>query len=321
MPSASYTITQFRHIDLNVSKKFPIIEIPLEAPEDSEAMGTKEKFWFNHEQFGLCLYKKARQNTGEDWSEKIASELSRLLQLPHAKYELAMFNYKRGTISQSFLPENASLITGNEILAQIFLDYPERINDLSQHTLHNIFSVFEKSTVDLPINWTPLVGIVTAIDVFIGYLLLDAWIGNSDRHHENWAFIDCEGKSYLSPTYDHASSLGRNESDEKRAKRLITNDRGFSVEAYASKCKSCLYGNVADKKPLKTFDVFCEAATLYPHAANVWLDNLERISSDIITRLFEKIPSHLISLTAINFAQKILNLNKNKLLGFRQKSL
>jgi hypothetical protein len=32
-------------------------------------------------------------------------------------------------------------------------------------------------------------GITTAIDTFVGYLLLDAWIGNGDRHHENWRFI------------------------------------------------------------------------------------------------------------------------------------
>lgn len=49
-----------------MSKKFHIFEISLEAPEEYEAMGTKEKFWFNHEQLGLCLYKKARQNTGEE---------------------------------------------------------------------------------------------------------------------------------------------------------------------------------------------------------------------------------------------------------------
>ncbi len=219
--------------------KFPIITISPEAPEESEAMGTKEKFWFHHEELDLCLYKKARQNTGEDWSEKIASELCKLIKLPHAEYELASFNNEKGTISKSFLLNNSSLITGNEILAQIFLDYPEDINDLSQHTLSNIFSVFTNNSVDLPLNWIPLAGIKTAIDTFIGYLLLDAWIGNSDRHHENWAFIDCEGKSYLAPTYDHASSLGRNESDERRKKRLTTKDKGFSVEAYANKCNSC----------------------------------------------------------------------------------
>ncbi len=299
--------------------KFPIITISPEAPEESEAMGTKEKFWFHHEELGLCLYKKARQNTGEDWSEKIAAELCKLIKLPHAEYELASFNNEKGTISKSFLLDRSSLITGNEILAQIFLDYPEDINDLSQHTLSNIFSVFTNNSVNLPLNWIPLAGIKTAIDTFIGYLLLDAWIGNSDRHHENWAFIDCEGKSYLAPTYDHASSLGRNESDERRKKRLTTKDKGFSVEAYANKCNSCLYANVGDRKPLKTLDAFCEAAKLHPQAANIWLGRLAGISINDTLKLFERIPNSLISSTAIEFAQKILEINQNKLLYFRNK--
>jgi hypothetical protein len=278
-----------------VIEKFPIFEISPEAPESEETMGTKEKFWFNHQELGLYLYKKARQNTGEDWSEKIASELRKLIKLPHAQYELAIFNNEKGTISPSVLPENSRLSPGNEILAKIFLNYPEDIKDISQHTLNNIFCVFTTSSVDLPRDWQPLEGIETGIDTFIGYLLLDAWIGNSDRHHENWAFIDLEGKSYLAPTYDHASSLGRNESDERRERRLKTTDVGFSVEAYTKNCKSCLYAKVGDKKPLKTFEAFCEAAKLYPKAANIRLDSLAKISANNILELFERIQarSHL----------------------------
>ncbi|MDJ0662434.1 MAG: hypothetical protein QNJ42_23550 [Crocosphaera sp.] len=299
-----------------MSKQFPIIKISSKAPVESETMGTKEKFWFHHEELGLCLYKKARQNTGEDWSEKIAAELCKLIKLPHAEYELALFNNEKGTISQSFLPKNGSLITGNEILVQILLDYPENINDLSQHTLNNIFKVFSNNSVELPLNWMPLEGIETAMDIFIGYLLLDAWIGNTDRHHENWAFINYTGKNYLAPTYDHASSLGRNESDERRTKRLTTKDKGFSVEAYAHKCKSCLYAKVGDRKPLTTLDAFREAAQIHTTAANIWLDQLSKVSINDTLELFKRIPGDRISSTAIKFAQKILEINQHKLLKF-----
>lgn len=252
-----------------MNQKFEVYKIAADAPEENEYLGTKEKFWFHHHELGKCLYKKARPNTGEAWSEKIAAELCRLLMLPHARQELALYEQQQGTISPSFLPQNGSLTTGNEILAQIFLDYPENINDLSQHTFANVFGVMNESVVSLPFNWQAPSNIETAIDTFIGYLLLDAWIGNADRHHENWGFINLDGKSYLAPTYDHASCLGRNESDNKRQQRLKTKDKGFSVEAYANKSKSCLYAQSGDNKPLKTFDVFCAAARLYPKAADV----------------------------------------------------
>ena len=56
-----------------MADKFPIIEVPLLAPESLEEMGTKAKFWFTSSDERPYLYKKARANTGEDWAEKIAS--------------------------------------------------------------------------------------------------------------------------------------------------------------------------------------------------------------------------------------------------------
>lgn len=56
-----------------MSNPFPIFEISLDAAEAPEAMGTKPKFWFEHPEFGRCLFKQARSKTGEDWSEKIAA--------------------------------------------------------------------------------------------------------------------------------------------------------------------------------------------------------------------------------------------------------
>jgi hypothetical protein len=298
-----------------VIEYFPIIEVPPDAPEESEEMGTKEKFWFRDRDLGLCLYKKARSNTGEDWAEKIASELCNLLGLPHARYELAVFDEEYGIISPSFVADDSDLVLGNEVLANILSDYPKDNQLSSQHTISNVFQAIEDTSVNLPLNWTAPEAIDNAIDTFIGYLLLDAWIGNSDRHHENWAFISSESETYLAPTYDHGSSLGRNESDEKRLARLRTKDRGFSVRAYVEKCNSCLYDGVKDKKPLKTFDVFSKAAKINPSAARVWLSRLSDISAADTLELFYRVPSNRISQTAIEFAQKILEINRDRLLN------
>ncbi|MEH2203164.1 MAG: HipA-like protein [Nostoc sp.] len=296
---------------------FPIIDVPLDAPEADEDLGTKEKFWFRHQYLGRCLFKKARPNTGEDWAEKIAAELCELLGLPHANYELAIFNGEKGVVSPSFLPpqEGAILTLGNEILARLVSNYPQDSKDLSQHTIDNVFNAIGDASVNLPIDWIPPERISYATETFVGYLLLDAWIGNSDRHHENWAFIILQEKIYLAPTYDHASCLGRNEPDSKRKNRLTTKDAGFSVQAYVEKCNSALYAKVGDQKTLKTFNAFCEAQKWYPDAARVWLNNLARVSSNDTLKLFERIPSNRISQTAIEFAQKILELNQSKLLN------
>jgi hypothetical protein len=300
-----------------MSEQFPIIEIPLDAPEADEDLGTKEKFWFRHQEIGRCLYKKARPNTGEDWAEKMASELSELLGLPHAHYELAVYNSENGIVSPSFLPPQGDgiLTLGNEILARIVSAYPQDAKDLSQHTIDNVINAITNAVVNLPIGWKPPVGISQAMETFVGYLLLDAWIGNTDRHHENWGFISLGENIYLAPTYDHGSCLGRNEPDARRKSRLITKDAGFSVQAYVEKCNSALYAGVGDKKTLTTFQAFRAVQERYPDAAKVWLNNLARVSKNDTLELFERIPSHRISKIAIEFAQKILELNQTKLLN------
>lgn len=289
---------------------FPIIEVPPDASQHIEDLGTKKKFWFQNQS---CLFKYTRLNTGEDWAEKIAAELCNLLGLPHANYELATFNGENGIISLCFLPKGGILALGNEILTPIIPNYPQDCKDLSQHTIDNISKAMGNTSLNLPIDWTPPEKISQVIETFVGYLLLDAWIGNTDRHHENWAFISLGEKIYLAPTYDHASSMGRELSDEKRHFKL----NNKSVTRYVEKCSSLIYSSIGVKKRLKTFDAFCEAQQSYPDAAKVWLDNLTRVSSNDTLELFERIPSHRISKTAIEFAQKILELNQNRLLKLR----
>src|SRR5262245_17836730 len=102
---------------------YPIIEVPDNAPILLEHLGTKRKFWFDSYQF---LFKEARENTGEDWAEKIACELCTLLKLPHANYDLAIWKKKLGVITKSFAQpdEGKRLVMGNELLFRYDRGYP-----------------------------------------------------------------------------------------------------------------------------------------------------------------------------------------------------
>ena len=94
----------------------------------------------------------------------------------------------------------------------------------------------------------------TAADWFLGYLLLDALIGNTDRHHENWAVIESEGKQMLAPSYDHASCLGRELGDPERADRLRGGDRQRTVARYCERTRPALYEAPGDRRPLRGSD-------------------------------------------------------------------
>ena len=86
-----------------------------------EQLGTKSKFWYTNEENRTILFKsissKNGERVGEDWAEKIACELAKLIGLPHAHYELATYNGRRGIITPNFISSKGEhLTTGNELL-------------------------------------------------------------------------------------------------------------------------------------------------------------------------------------------------------------
>lgn len=289
-----------------MNKPFPIYEIADDAAQSEEAMGTKFKFWLWHPDLGDCLFKMARPGTGEDWSEKIAAELCRFLSLPHASYELATWQDTSGqrfpgTLSPSFLPPDTALLHGNDILAGLTSTYPRAQSyRVSEHTLTSVFSALSSPGLRLPIGWTAPSGISSAMGVFIGYLLLDAWIGNGDRHHENWGFVIQlpEGVPHLAPTYDHASCLGRELQDAKRSTRL----QQKTIGQYARKSRSAFYRQESDLKAVLTLDAFATEARRYPQSALIWLNQLENITSEVVQGMLSRIPAGRISPAALEFA-------------------
>jgi len=211
------------------------------------------------------LFKQGRPGTGEDWAEKVASEIGGLLGIPHAEYAFAQWGDSRGVVTPTFVPPRGALVLGNEILAEFEPGYEKRVRFRSrQHTGTLIFKALDRMPdLSAPRDADLPAGVETPAQVFAGYLMLDALIGNTDRHHENWGIVyDAEGRSTLAPTFDHASSLGRNESDANRRKRLDTSDRGFTVAAYARRARSALYRRQSDAKAMGTVEAFAEGARL-----------------------------------------------------------
>lgn len=294
---------------------FPVIEVPPDAANLPEQLGTKRKFWFGEIQ---TLFKEGRPGTGEDWAEKIACELCRLLGIPHANYELALWKGQRGVVSQTFVPSEGRLIHGNELLAKLVPEYPkQKFFRVRQHTIRLVMEFMMRAeAVRPPIGFEPFADVTTNSDVFVGYLMLDAWIGNQDRHHENWGLVLTKERSvHLAPSYDHASSLGRNESDEVRQERLTTRDRNRGMEHYVERAVSAFYPSLSSAKPLTTLDAFFNAAKQRPRAALSWLMKIGDVSLAETEALFHEVGNDLISPVAIEFAQKMLELNRNRLLN------
>ncbi len=297
---------------------FPIVEISV-PPQDrrDEQLGSKAKFWFTRHDDESWLFKRGRQN--EDWSEKVAAELAGHLGLPHARVELAKCDDQAGVISQSFLLKGDRLVHGNELLFELDTSYPltGRFHT-AEHTVEAVAGALERFQVTV---WTEcsddLPDSFNAQDLFLGYLLFDAWIGNSDRHHENWAIVQRGAQRLLAPTYDHGSSMGRNETEERVQVRLGGGDPRVTVSHYALKCRSALFDPSNPKQPMLTVDAFLRAAQRCPEGRDYWLSRLRAVDGDFVRRTLQRIPDRVISTPYRNFAYEIIMFNRGRLLAAR----
>jgi HipA-like C-terminal domain len=191
---------------------YKVIEIQPEWVVESEALGSKAKFWYRaNDGEPEWLFKFPQENTGQHWAEKIAAEVAASLGINHARVELAVFRGTRGSATESFARRgrrrpDRSLFHGNQILAGRVLRYdPMKLFGQSDHTLANIFAAIDNT---FPIEWSARMAKV----IFASYLVLDALIGNTDRHHENWGIlikqVGNQWEGFLAPTFDHRLRLG-----------------------------------------------------------------------------------------------------------------
>ncbi len=223
---------------------YRVFKVEIGSEGFDEQIGSKEKYWIEHPDLGKCLFKYSRPDTGEHWAEKVACVIARELFLPHAQYELARYGQRWGIVSPSFTPEGYSLVHANELLAALFPDYdPGAKGRRNKHyTVKSASELLDRIDVPYPHLVDPP-SLVTSADWFTGYLLLDALIGNTDRHAENWGALRSNIWSpalLLAPTFDHASSLGR----ELRQGRLGVD----SVQAYAQRARSALFATPEDQE-------------------------------------------------------------------------
>jgi len=295
---------------------YPIIEVPVDGSSQLEQLGTKPKFWFAADDGALMLFKEGFPGSGEHWAEKVACEVAAGLDLPHAYYDLAVCDGRIGVVSPNLVPRGGRLILGNELLARVFTEYdqspPYRC---SQHTLSRVMTVLRAPLIGPPLGWACPAEVDGAPGVFVGYLMLDALIGNQDRHHENWGLLKVAGGGLtLAPTFDHASSLGRNESDEVRAERLATRDSGRSVAAYVLRARSGLYKTKISKKAMTTIDAYRNAAAWHPASAGHWRQRLDALDPAAIEGIILGLPTSAATETARWFALQVMLENRARLL-------
>lgn len=304
-----------------MTERDQVVDVSSWGAAEEETLGTKTKGWLSSPEGSRWLFKEPRPATGDDWSEKAACGLAELLQLPHARVELASRGGRPGSISLDFTRESGipkwRLTLGNELLWGQDPTYPrDRFRGVQRYTVDRVLDLLMEHGARHQImpDGAPL----SAPEVFTGYLLLDAWIGNQDRHHENFGMLfaldaTAQLAPELAPSYDHAASLGQTLRDEERQARLETKDQGYSLDVWVLKACGALYGEEGDRRPLQTHEAFGRAARRSPQGASHWLAKLRLLDSSSWEAVLERLPENRPSAIARRFASRMLDLNRSHL--------
>ncbi|MGH3247099.1 MAG: hypothetical protein ACRDOI_12925 [Trebonia sp.] len=293
---------------------FPILDVSDWDLVADETTGDEVKYWLQRQGSTVrWLFKeitvKDGRVQGEDWSEKAVSHLAELLRIPCAQVEVAVLRGRAGCISADLRPASYQLQHGQNLL--------EECPDVSyvhgtgknhpDHTLENIRAGLE-GALPPPDCSLPFAG--AAYDVFAGYVLMDAWVGNRDRHDNNWAMLrpllESDEPRRLCGSYDHASSLGFNLTDQEREQRL---GQG-TVEAWCKKGTAWRYGYDRRTTLVQLAALGLQLASA--DARRYWFEKLRGVSEDDVRDVIARVPR--MSDLARIFAETVLSVNRRRLL-------
>lgn len=156
-------------------------------------------------------------------------------------------------------------------------------------------------------------GIYAAKARFAEFLVLDAVIGNTDRHHENWGVARRrDGGSwvgYMAPTFDHASALGR-ELTDKRREGLLANNR---IGNYSENGSGGIYWSESDRKAPSPLELVRLAFGGYRTLLGPSLEKLKFLEDEKITEVVERVPHDWMTDAARRFTIQLVSYNCKQL--------
>lgn len=289
---------------------YPILEIDPEWVRAEEQMGSKTKYWVDlPDKPDQWLFKYTRKNVwgfaGEHWSEKIAAEVAGLIGLPHAEVDLATLQGHPGALSRKF-PDlsnpGTALVHGNVLMpVQVHGYDPEKRYGQSDHSLVNVLRVIDHL-------FTVPTERKKALDQFMGILVLDALVMNTDRHHENWALIRHTSvfgvdSHHMAPTFDHASSLGR---ELTEAKIQGWEHDPVNVLRYVNKARGPIYRLNSDAEGLNPMEVLALAHRVKPDHVRPWLDRVHNLDAQALVEIVARVPPSMMGTRHKTFASALL---------------
>ena len=146
-------------------------------------------------------------------SEYLGSHIFQSVGIPVQETSLGTYDGQNVVVMKNFIGPEETFVAFNGVGESSL----ERDKELYQYTYEDITSMLRENMKSTNVTET--------IDRFWDMFIVDALIGNFDRHGGNWGFIKHNNKYRIAPVYDNGSSLyPRLNTDEKIAEVLASEE-------------------------------------------------------------------------------------------------
>jgi HipA-like C-terminal domain len=213
-----------------------------------------------------------------------------------------------------FVEKGENLLHGNEILAGQITGYDrDKKQHHCDHTLANIVRAIQQMFKVPQIH-------DSVLRTLAEYMILDALIGNTDRHHENWGFLMRFGERQpgplltslrVAPSFDHASSLGRELLDQRRSEILQVT----GIKRYVGLGRGGIYLESTERRGANPIRLIEYGVEYYPQYFRPGLERLGQAPLEPLVGLVDEVPPERISDTARTFVKALLEYTYSILLG------
>ena len=299
----------YRVIDVS---DWPVVaEEPLGA-DAKEWICPPERVTFSGDREHLRLFKPAKTGIRkirggtqrsfrrmDDVAERIVCELARLVGIPVADVEFVDRGTAEGMISRNVTPNGWEFHSADVVLSEVpgyeSCAGDERPRFRVGHNLENIGQILGDCGGPLGAceGWP-------AFDVLIGFLALDAWVANTDRHAFNWAVLQRGGERRIAASFDHGSSLASGQPDED----LVRQDPAvFARRGYVTRFEA------PDHTTLVEFAHRAESMTT--GMGREWRERIALVDADDVGGILDSMPR--LSVVRRRFLFDVLEENRRRL--------
>ena len=153
-------------------------------------------------------------------SEYIGSHLFQMLGLEAQQTFLGICDGSPVVVMKDFIGEDEIFVPFNDVGDSTLEQSRERY----QYTYHDIMQMLEENM--------KLTDVEGTIQHFWNMYLIDAWIGNFDRHGSNWGFLKKDNRYRMAPIYDNGSSLFPRLNTDMKLQRILDSKEEMLKRVY-----------------------------------------------------------------------------------------